>query len=788
MRSRCNYMDACSVKADNAIFSDPAVGDKKFLNVDYTCGPSIADEIGIYVKAEDQSKIQNCVEIDLDCYLSPHGHCKRCHPALPVVLYNGSRECAWLCSQENRQCWPGSCGSDNVAHHCQCDEGFSTVKNADQAKCIMTRKPTIVTCFVGIHGRNGEHSILKKINSSSACQDQRDNFIKFQATKTDFTLQYTFTIKPTHPKPTFITEYKFGIGGGSLSLYWKRTVKESRQMLFGERLADHVVGINRLEDTVNVKNNDTTLPNITLENGDGLCYTFLAVGKGYLQTTVLHDPNKPLPREYYNETVTTRELCFWFDNLQPLHCKVTRECNNLDVIQIPNSITKSPFVTVGIKGWKDMDNFKGKHINASGISEYEITVYGIHGDGALLKADISADKSNTRTSNTPTPMHIELSTCGLYEIHLEIKDNSGEGNVQIARRFVLFDNCSDVHKDPQKNLFIATADLSSSRTWQTQKTELCFDWTGRFYNTLHKKTNLLKPIERKSLIAEEYEDNEYPLPRNGTVNLDGIIEFNFTITVNGNKRIINQMHENVMMPKHCTNLTLLDGDSVSVDVFATDIMGNSNNDSVTVHIDTSVPEITDMGLNNGDFKGLFVHNAIELSKMKMILTIQDLHSGLRSIQWYFGTTLGEMDIGNGSLAVNRLPNGNDCNNYTKCYCPSLGPCEISTYSIDMSKLMHNNKNIGQHNRDYFFTFVVTNNAFLRTIDHVDILVDESAPVKGVVMEGAPEEKDKDFTNENNTLLNWNGFIDHESGIRLYQDLVNQIRNILVLLFSHTQKH
>lgn len=90
------------------------------------------------------------------------------------------------------------------------------------------------------------------------------------------------------------------------------------------------------------------------------------------------------------------------------------------------------------------------------------------------------------------------------------------------------------------------------------------------------------------------------------------------------------------------------------------------------------------------------------------------------------------------------------------------------YSIDLSKLVRYNNNIGQHNRDYFFTFVVTNNAFLRIVDHVDILVDESVPVKGVVREGALGEKDKDFTNENTTIINWDGFIDHESGIRLYQ--------------------
>ncbi|XP_061166364.1 uncharacterized protein LOC133175283 [Saccostrea echinata] len=763
---RCPNQERCVIGATNAVLGDQCPGIPKLLQIKYSCVPHIADEFAIYVKAEDQSRIENCVEKDLDCYLSTEGHCKRCNSTHPVKLYNGNKECAWLCSQENRHCWPGTCGADNVAKDCQCDEGFFTEKDASQAQCIMTRQPTIETCFAGLHGVKGEHVTLRKINSSSACKDQKDNFINFQPARTDFTLQYAFTVTPAYPRPTFIKEYKFGIGGGSLTLQWKQTTKGNTVLILDNELSYYGINLDKLNDTVHLENG-TVLSRVSMENGDGLCYTFKATGKGYLQTTALHDPLKLLQRRYYNETVATRDTCFWFDNLKPVHCKVTGECKDLEIIQM-NSITKSPVVTIGLEGWKDSDIFKGKRINASGIRQYEVSVYSIGGDDALLQADLSADKSNTKKSDTSEPLHIEITSCGLFEIHLEVVDNSGEGNVQIARRFVLFDNCSNVQKNPNKNLFIATADINSNRTWQTQKRKLCFDWTGRFFNTLHKKTNLLKPIKRKSTIAEDYEDNDYPLPRNGTANIDGIVELNFTITLNGKKRIVNQRHENVLIQKHCASLPLKDGDSVTVDVVATDIMGNFNSDSTTVFIDTSVPEITNMGLNKGDFRGLFVHNTIELSKMKMILTIRDVHSGIKSIQWYLGTRLGQADIGDGTLAVNRLYNGTDCINDTECYCPFHGPCEKSIYSIDMSKLMTKHNNTGQHNRDYFFTFVVTNNAFLQTVEHLDILVDESAPVKGVVREGAPGEKDNDFTNENNTVLNWDGFIDHESGIRSYK--------------------
>ena len=49
--------------------------------------------------------------------------------------------------------------------------------------------------------------------------------------------------------------------------------------------------------------------------------------------------------------------------------------------------------------------------------------------------------------------------------------------------------------------------------------------------------------------------------------------------------------------------------------------------------------------------------------------------------------------------------------------------------------MASNKNIGNHNRNYYFTVKVTNNAFLTNIEHIDILVDDSPPEVGVVFEG-----------------------------------------------------
>ena len=72
----------------------------------------------------------------------------------------------------------------------------------------------------------------------------------------------------------------------------------------------------------------------------------------------------------------------------------------------------------------------------------------------------------------------------------------------------------------------------------------------------------------------------------------------------------------------------------------------------------------------------------------------------------------------------------------ECYCPAVGDsCEKRKYYISMNKLIQENKEKGDHNRNYFITIKVTNQAGLFNIEHMDILVDDSPPERGVVSEG-----------------------------------------------------
>ena len=86
----------------------------------------------------------------------------------------------------------------------------------------------------------------------------------------------------------------------------------------------------------------------------------------------------------------------------------------------------------------------------------------------------------------------------------------------------------------------------------------------------------------------------------------------------------------------------------------------------------------------------------------------------------------------------------------------------------MTKLKNDNKHTGNHNRRYFFTIKVINAAYLVAIEHIDILVDESPPEVGIVLEGPMGSPDIDYTSSDDITVHWHNFIDHESGIKFYR--------------------
>ena len=120
---------------------------------------------------------------------------------------------------------------------------------------------------------------------------------------------------------------------------------------------------------------------------------------------------------------------------------------------------------------------------------------------------------------------------------------------------------------------------------------------------------------------------------------------------------------------------------------------------------------------------------------------------------------------------------------------------MNNYSLSLNSLTTKGTNMGQHNRRYYFVFYTENNAGLKSEEHFEIMVDESPPEVGIVLEGPSTKPDMDFTGDDSIIVHWDGFIDHESGISHYtvaiadkcigKELQNGCRqcNLSVPLFS-----
>ena len=126
-----------------------------------------------------------------------------------------------------------------------------------------------------------------------------------------------------------------------------------------------------------------------------------------------------------------------------------------------------------------------------------------------------------------------------------------------------------------------------------------------------------------------------------------------------------------------------------------------------------------------------------------------------------------------------------CKGQKVCYCPSVGDCEDFLYEVTFPNLHISNTHEGDHHRDYYLTITITNMVSLSTTVTFDLLLDESPPSKGVVWEGLSidGQAEMDFTSHDEVHVQWHGYEDHESGLRLYRVVMANRYFIICKIFS-----
>lgn len=413
-----------------------------------------------------------------------------------------------------------------------------------------------------------------------------------------------------------------------------------------------------LTETVYIRDDDKTYFVIYVVCPiNSLCMKFEVLGGGYLKAQDLRN-NRELQPVPYKKSRVTEMICYTFDNARPQHCLQTNNCllTTNEPLSVNTRVSRSPIIRLQFDGWFDPIPPGGNKEQASGIKSYEINVHAVN-NGSIEEKSMANYKLNT--TDTSLTLHLTPDESGLYCIVLEVKDFAD--NVQQARRFLIYDNTSNISVRADKSFFVSSASKETKFMWQTHGERICLDWKGYFYNKFYIDNNILGPIKSdpSGLIAGIYDQQFGLLPVTGTTSVNGIIEFLFSWRQTNHSFSDDISIPNIEHQTYCKQFNLSDGESYTLSIRAVDIVNNSLAENRTVHIDRSKPVLKIKGLLMINNESLLVHNDTDLSKLNIQIETMDQHSGIKHITWRFGFSETGTEIINDDLPVNRNVKVND---------------------------------------------------------------------------------------------------------------------------------
>ncbi|XP_046356064.2 uncharacterized protein LOC124134978 [Haliotis rufescens] len=684
---------------------------------------------------------------------------------------NSHPDCALTCSWKNQWCWPGDCpdaANRNLRTNCKCRAGFVKKDGGSSyTKCDLTYKPELLSCHIGMTDEH--HSIRNSTHGSNTrCSHETDTYVNLKPNSVYYLFFSKFdNIDITKP-PNYVYDQGYGIVTSWAKLK-KILINGAETSLSTVSLhggSDCSKALSDTSPSSNLACSRTQPISIDMLDGERLCVQFSTTGGGFFKYQDFD--GHPVGTQIYSHQSSTKQLCFRYDIGQPVHCSKlnTGHCMS-QPLELSTRITRTGVFHVKTFGWSDPVPKGGKTDAASGLKYTKIKVLKTEHKGNVIDVIHTPlkglDLKYDNKFQLDIPIHLPNAN-GLYAVILEVHDTAG--NIQNVRRLVLYDNSSKLMIIPSQPLQVVSATKKSSYKWQTNLGPVCVDWKGRYYNDEMRANNPLDPVRPQVEVSPEYDQTSGTLPISGTPNVDGIVEAKYFVSVDHGAKSHWALVPNFTKQSLCISPKLFDGHSYNISIKIKDIVNSSVEESVRVYIDSTGPDVTNMWLVKDGNKQVYVHDSLDLSTMVLQFDVIDPHSGIQFVEWYLGTKDSSEDLGHGVLPVEKL-NGKPCPSNYSCYCPSIGECQFHNYSVKLNGLVANKTNHAQHNQAFYFTVVSTNEADLRTIDHLDILVDTSPPEAGTVKEGGVDGPDVDYTSEDTVLVNWAGFIDHESGINNY---------------------
>ena len=378
----------------------------------------------------------------------------------------------------------------------------------------------------------------------------------------------------------------------------------------------------------------------------------------------------PKGDETYTPQAISKSLCINFDDEVPDHCAsdLSNPCNKLP-LRLDRRITRTGKVSVLVgDGWRDPWPKHGLPEHASGIQNISVELLQVKpltrnmlevvkaSLNPEIKKVISVHKYSVNKREIVVDHNITFilpKSPVLYCAMLEVHDVAG--NVRYSRRFVLFDNISTIEITHKYQLKITSASSTTGLKWQTNHNSVCVNWKHRYYNSHYINNNLLAPIKSDINygITGIYDQEIGKLSVNGTKSINGLTGFIYSYSLNNGPYTSEKYMSDFEKESICFNFFLSDGDTYTFRITAEDVMENRLAENVTVHIDRTVPDISNMWLVRNKNKKLFVHHSVDLSHMVLQFEAMDPHSGIFSMEWFLGTQVNTSDVGKGALpAVN----------------------------------------------------------------------------------------------------------------------------------------
>ena len=298
----------------------------------------------------------------------------------------------------------------------------------------------------------------------------------------------------------------------------------------------------------------------------------------------------------------------------------------------------------------------------SKIESYEIRVNEVLPSKGIHKVDYTTNLLSMKVNHTVTEMTLNftIDKPHLYCLTLEVKDVAN--NVRQCRRFILVDRTTFIETHPDRVFQFTSGSPDTGFAWQTHHSDICLSWKEYFFNKFYFDNELFNGVEPAphGLISESYEQINGTLPVSGTPNVHGIVNYMVSWKLNDRLFVPEIKVPDFLNQTFCKLLPVNDGDTYIFNVRPVDIVGNTYNESRTLFIDQSVPQITDMWLEKDGYEQLFVHDSTDLSMMKMTFDAFDPHSGLLQIHWRFGIADTSTELIAEHLSVRYPQNVSQC--------------------------------------------------------------------------------------------------------------------------------